>query len=380
MKKPIILLALLALVSCEIHFDLEKVSDPALYVQYLPSSGTDGRIMVCYAEPAFDKPAKTPHPFNASDVTITVNGVKATVSVDTENSSWNRHYLDVSTSAPIKAGDEISVTVTGKDVPTATASTTVPECPVIKSVTLTQAVMDSSDVWKVVMKLDRPVKEGEYYGIKAVKYNEWYAAHGPDLLNLQIDTTRYTEYFNPGQVASYADINSLDLDNYVSVSYTDGFVSASTYMGQCLTLLTARQIDGDTYTFYANAADSFVWSDINIDFDLGDIDYGDSDYSDYYDDYGDYDDPEDPEEPEEPEEIWMYLGEKNRYRFEFYRLSDEFYHYAKAQYLSNYNMLSNFGITPPNFTYTNVIGGLGVVAGLSGSGTGWIDPPELVKE
>ena len=377
MKKAILFFGLLALFSCEIHFDLEKVSEPAMYVQYLPSSEMDAQIMVAYAEPAFDKPAKQPHPFSVSDVAITVNGNKASVSIDTDKSSWNRHILNVSVPGGIKAGDEITVTVTGKDVPTASATTHVPECPVIKSVTLTQAVLDSSDVWKVTMKLDKPVKEGEYYGIKAVKRNEWYVASGPDMMNLQVDTTKSIEYFNPGQVADYTDLNSLDLDNYVSVSYKDGFMTSEMYMGEFLTLLTSRQIEGDTYTFFANAVDSFAWSDFDIDFDLGDLtDYGD--YTDYTDDPGDWEEPEDPEEPEEPE-IWIYLGEKNQYRFELYRLSDEFYHYAKAQYLSNYNMLSNFGITPPNFTYTNVVGGLGVVAGISGSGTDWIDPPEIQK-
>ena len=372
MKRSIILFALLALASCEIHFDLDKTSEPAMYVQYLPSPELDARIMVAYAEPAFDKPATKPHPFDISDVTITVNGAGAKVSEDTL-SSWNRHVLIVSTPSPIKPGDEISVTVTGKDVPVATASTRVPERPVIKSATFSQEVRDTTDVWKVTIKLDKPVADNEFYALKAIKHSEWYSASGPDLMHLQIDTTGYTECFNPGQIIDFTNLNSLDLDNYVTVGYEDGFITSDYFSGEFMTLLAGTKFEGDTYTFYINSTDTSLWSD--FDFDFGGVP-GSDNFSDFPDDeYYDYDDPDGEEYPEEPE-IWMYLGEKSKYRFEIYHLSDEFYRYAKAQYLSNYNMLSNFGITPPNFTYTNVSGGLGIVAGIAGSGTDWIAPPE----
>ena len=57
MKRFAFILALIVLASCEIHFELDKASDPVMYVQYLPSSEIDAKIMVAYADPAFDKPA-----------------------------------------------------------------------------------------------------------------------------------------------------------------------------------------------------------------------------------------------------------------------------------------------------------------------------------
>ena len=50
--------------------------------------------------------------------------------------------------------------------------------------------------------------------------------------------------------------------------------------------------------------------------------------------------------------------------------------YCKAQYLINFNMLSNFGVTPPNFTYSNVYGGLGVVGGISCTVTEAVQAPD----
>ena len=56
---------------------------------------------------------------------------------------------------------------------------------------------------------------------------------------------------------------------------------------------------------------------------------------------------------------------KTWYQIEVFRLSEELYNYCKAQYLMDYNILANFGVTPPNFTYSNVRNGLGVVGGIS---------------
>ncbi len=48
-----------------------------------------------------------------------------------------------------------------------------------------------------------------------------------------------------------------------------------------------------------------------------------------------------------------------------HRLSKEFYYYAKAQYQSNFDFLSNMGLTPANFTYSNIRGGIGLIGAIS---------------
>ena len=34
-------------------------------------------------------------------------------------------------------------------------------------------------------------------------------------------------------------------------------------------------------------------------------------------------------------------------------------------------MLSNFGVTPPNFTYSNIVGGIGIVGAMSVTTSDW---------
>ena len=53
------------------------------------------------------------------------------------------------------------------------------------------------------------------------------------------------------------------------------------------------------------------------------------------------------------------------YTFTFCRLSEEFFLFAKALFQSNFDFLSNMGLIPANFTWSNVKGGLGVVGAVS---------------
>ena len=376
-----------AAVSCEIPFALDKVSDPAIYLQYLPSSEIEARMMVAYADPAFGTPGKVRYEFSPSDVRLEINDKLIALTEVSDSGALNAHKLALPEGTRFKPGDRVSVTVSGRGgVPDASASTVVPERPLIKSVDFKQVTRDSSDAWKVLIQLDKPVKAGEYYGIKAACRNEFVTASGPDLFHLQLDTMISVSYFTPGQVASTSDLNNLDLDAFASVVYNDGFLSADMFASQPLTLLASKQFDGDTYSFYINA-DGLIWDE----FDFGFLFDGEDD-QEWLDgmatasDDGEGDGEQDPGYPwdgwgdgEGEDEIWMVVSDKSEYRFEMYRLSDEFYNYAKAQYLANFNMLSNFGVSPPNFTYTNVLGGIGIVAGISGDSTGWLTTPKWVK-
>ncbi|MBO4475529.1 MAG: DUF4249 family protein [Bacteroidales bacterium] len=364
-----ILLLLLVAASCEIPFKLDDVSEPAIYIQYLPCSGAEYGMKLGYATPAFAKDGQGKRPFDVSDVTVTVDGVKAEVEEIDPDEAWNMHVLSLSGLPELRPGMAVGLSVKGRGVPDVSSSTTIPEAPVIKSVEMKPEVVDSVAVIKVTVKLDRPVEQGEYYGIKAYQRSMTVTASGEDLLHLQMDTLITVSSFTPGQIASYSDLNSLDLDSYTSVTYQNGFLDVSMFSGSAMTLLGQRQFDGDSYTFYTDALDSF--SSYEGIFDgIGGIDFS-GDYE-----WPDEDDPDGEEEEPYYPPIYIVTDFTQAYRFEIYRLTDEFYNYAKAQYLSTFNMLSNFGVTPPNFTYSNIDGGLGILAGISVTSTAWLDAPK----
>ncbi len=372
MKKYVHILLLLALaaVSCEIPFKLDDVSEPAIYVQYLPCSGAQNGIKIGYASPAFGKADMSKRPFNVSDVTVTVDGVKAAVEEINSEEAWNMHTLSLTGLPELKPGSEVALSVKGNGVPDVHSSTVIPQKPVLKSVELIQEMVDTNSVLRVVVKLDKPVEEGEYYGIKAYVRSTTVTLQGRSILDCRTDTTVIVSSFTPGKIASYADLNSLDLDNYTSVGYQNGFLDTGLFSGSAMTLLSQRQFDGDTYTFYANSFDSFDAFEGMFDLNGGEIPQTPPDFEW----------PEGEEGEEEPPTFYMVLSFDHEYRVEIYRLTDEFYNYAKAQYLSTFNMLSNFGVTPPNFTYSNISGGLGIVAGLSVVSSDWIPGPKEEEE
>ncbi len=390
------LLSLLAAPACEIPFALDNVSDPAFYVQYLPGAGMNQDIMIGYAEPAFEKPGGVRYPFSSDNLKVLVNGKAAALSEKRNPDAWNRRILSVSTDSPLKPGDLVEVSISGEGLPSASSSTVIPQLPEVGSLSLEPVTRDSSEAIQITLKMARKVEDGEYMGLKAKKRTTYIVAKVPvidipdfpfdpsnpaipldvdgsdipSIPGVTVDTTVVETYFTPGQIASTADLNSLDLDAYTSVSFENGFISAGLFSRQPLMLLSSRQFtDGDTYVFYANSFDSF---------DFGSIVFEPSEPSDTEapEDTDEDGSSEDPEEPQQPEYNYIPLGTTDEYCIEIYRLSDEFYNYAKAQYLVAFNMLSNFGVTPPNFTYTNVQGGLGVVAGLSGVVTSWQKAPE----
>ena len=379
MKKRLAILLACALVaaSCEIRFELDNVSEPALCLQYIPHAGCGNGMAVSYAEPVFGTLSKEQYPFAASDVSVTINGKAVAVSEDKEASSWNGHMLMLA--AEPSPGDEVEVLVKGRGIPDATARTTVPQPPVISSITMKA---DTSDIYTITIKLGDSVKDGEYYGLKAARRFTYVEVAGigtpENPIEEKIDTVVSISYFMPGRIASIAELNSLDLDAYANIYYTDGFVSVSGYGGEMMALLQKRHFSGDSYTFYANSFDAFSAGDFDLGFDL------DTTYVPDVEEPADPENQEDPDYPYYPEDpdipyYWDVLESKEEYRFEVFRLSEEFYNYAKAQYLCNFNMLSNFGVTPPNFTYTNVSGGLGVVAGVCSASTDWLPAPKAAE-
>lgn len=65
--------------------------------------------------------------------------------------------------------------------------------------------------------------------------------------------------------------------------------------------------------------------------------------------------------------------EKSEFKVIMYRLSPEFYRFAKASFVTDNNPLVNMGLSAPSFTYTNVSGGTGVFGAVSMSETEWIE-------
>ena len=383
MKQFICIIALgLLACACQIPFSIDNISEPRFFVELIPAAGEDATTMkVAYAIPAYGEKPAAFYKLDTKDIHLEVNGKR----IVAESLEWESRGESWKTVLPCRfaPGDKVSVTLSEANVPTASASTVIPEPPVISSVDISNIEKEDSDGRRVVVKLNRDVADGEYYGVEILLKEEMYFAKlttgmPPAVL---LDTIKYENYISPGQIASMADISNMDLDAFASVSYRYGGLLSegdfyvldevvfSAY--RPMSLLGARQFDGNSYSFYINA-------DFNFGDMLGGTNFDMEPPTETSDGEGfpDHDEePGDSEDPEEPGEYMFPLGSKTWYQIEVFRLSDELYNYCKAQYLKDYNILSNFGVTPPNFTYSNVSGGLGIVGGISRCKTELIPAP-----
>lgn len=381
--RPFIYAVLPLLVSaCEIPFALDNVSEPAIYIEMLPSAPySTMTFKVGYADAAFGKPAGL-HPVKVEDISLYLNDKAVSLSPELIS---DRNMITVAADlARLSSGDRIDISVKCDGAPTASAGTVIPPVPEIASVSIEPAVDDTTNVSKrVTVKLSRPVQEGEYMGMRILEKNTIVTARtvtdssllAPGLpplpftpVKLQIDTNYFYTYKLPGQVASRQDLNSLDLDAFANADYLGGPTEEGRNVIGSMMLMTAKQFDGDTYSFYVSRG---RWYDSLIpdDFEFPEREY------DFERETDDGEAP--PETIEIPEEnTTYYLLDNADYVVEVYRLSEELYNYLKARYLMNFNLLSNFGVTPPNFTYSNVRGGLGIVGGISGTRSEWFPNPD----
>lgn len=337
------------LCSCEIPFSIDDISEPRYMIECAPVPGDESfALKLSYADPAYGERLTELYNFDISCLSISADGKE----LDTRPLVWERQGNTIRTTIHpgLQPGSEFSVKYDGPGLPAASASTVIPEAPRIDGVSIVPA--DDSEEGRsrrITVTMARPVEDGEYYGIQITVREE---------IN---DQSVSESYPTPGQMATMADLNKLDLDAFAKVRYEYGSLVNDTgdyYPRKQLTLLTSRQFDSDSYSFVVN-------SNFSI-FDIFNIPSG-----------TETPDIEFPGMPETP--LPVTVSTKTWYEVEMFRLSEELYNYCKSQYLMNFNMLSNFGVTPPNFTYSNILGGIGIVGGLSRTSTGPIPDPEDSK-
>ena len=138
----------------------------------------------------------------------------------------------------------------------------------------------------------------------------------------------------------------------MQVSFDGTFLGGARY--QPLTMITQKQFRENEYTFYLGSFDAQLLDAIRGRMPDGDTGAAGGDIAS-----GEVGRQKDKKEEIKPVET------HTEYTFTFYRLSEEFFLFAKALFQSNFDFLSNMGLIPANFTWSNVKGGLGVVGAVS---------------
>ena len=336
---------LTSLPSCEIPFPLEQDGEPRIYVQCI---GDDAGVHVkpYYAVPVASAAGKLEN----LQVDIQVNGTSVGVTANADGSFYSDTRLT--------GGDRLELSVRADGVAAASGSTRAPSKPAVLDIQLKNVQVDTIHATRVALTLDHAPGEGEYYGIQILAVTDVQYVDG--------STDKFYNYLTPGYILSAAESGSFDLEDFVQVNYDGQVLGGKEFMP--ITLVTRKQFEGAVYSFYLNSYDSSMLDGIrgnmpggNTGIIGGGIVSGD---------VGSGGNPGIPDPSKIP------AGAETLYYVNFSALSAEFYNYAKALYQSNFDFLSNMGLTPANFTWSNVKGGLGFVGSIATCRLGVLEIPQ----
>ena len=348
MKKAlhILLWALLtSLSACEIPFELKQEGEPRIYLQCI-GDGSGIYVNPTYAAPLAAKSASLEH----LSVQLQVNGSP----VDVQQLNDGSYFSDTR----LQGGDLLDVSVKADGMAPASGSTRAPSKPVVQDVQLKNMQVDTIKATRVSLTLDHAPVEGEYFGIQI-------------LANTQISymdgtSQEFVTYLTPGYILSAAESGNFDLEDFVQVNFDGTVLGGKDFMP--ITLITQKQFEGNVYSFYLNSFDTSILDNIRKSMPGGDTGVigGGIISGDIGTGTGGLPDPSK-----------IPTGMETVYYVSFSALSAEFYSYAKTLYQSNFDFLSNMGLTPANFTWSNVTGGLGFVGALA---TCRLDAIQIPKE
>ena len=343
-RRHIIAVTLLAVLAsaCEIPFELRQEAQPKIYVQGI-ASGDSVVVTTLYAAPIT---TETRIPVPSFLVELHVGGELRRAEQKEGRDAFVCHGL------PLKEGDAVEVVVTGEGLQ-ATGRTQVPHQPRIDKLEWEKVQIDSIDAVRFRLTLDQAPGEEDFYGIRIDCTKTYFYLDGHE------ESSQYHE--TPGYNLTAADTGSFDLEDFMQLNY-DGTTLGSTGAYEPLTLLTRKQFEGNAYSFYINSYDASILQGIRDNLPEGET--GMAGGGIVSGEVGGNPDGEEAGEGEgtqewDPGQIIHTI--RTDYRFHILRLSPEFYYYARALFQSNFDFLSNMGLTPANFTYTNVEGGLGFV-------------------
>ncbi len=324
--------SILALSACEIPFDIKQEGVSKIYVQAIANQNM---IMVQPVHAAaLGETFQKDMPFEA---TMTVNG--ESVPLEGENP----YYCFMA----LEEGDEIDVTVKADGLQTVQGHTTVVPTPEITDMTWEEVQVDTIEATRVTLTLDHAPLEDEYYAVQIMGNMTTVYSDG--------SSTNFSFFDIPGYILSVVETGKIDLEDFLQLDYVGGGTLRNG-SNHPFTLLTTKHFKGNQYTFYLNSLDRRFLDQLRDN--MPDEDTGIAGGGIVSGEVGGS---QSGGEGSSGKPGAIPIGLKTSYYFFIYRLSPEFYQYAKALYQSNFDFLSNMGLTPANFTYTNVTGGMGFV-------------------
>ena len=330
-----IVLATLGLCSCEEYFELKGTGgQPKMYVECYAGLSDTTFLTLYKAVPVNGKPSDAAD-FTIKSMSLTLNSAPVALVPDESHTLFY-------TTTPIPAGSKLEFTLeTGETAPVS-ASTVVPGKPVF---TVEQKVINTPGNFirfrQFIIKFPGGFKEGEHYGVSIGHHliyehpdsaDTWdtYYFDAPITLGKIDDSEAGTTQSVSLNVMGYPE--EIRMATFSADDYPEGSIAASI-------------IDD----FFIPDFDPGAYDDIEFDYD---------------------EDGEGDEIPEESDESVV----THQYQILVYKLSTETFGYCGALYNQQSNFLAMLGLSAPNYAYTNISGGYGILGALTVAESPWITP------
>lgn len=303
------LFSLCLLCACEETFEIDTKGRSKLFVQCYAGLEDTTFIHIKKAVPLNSSETSG---FKLNRAELRAGGVPVELSKDSETLYWS--------TSPIVSGSELVFEAEAQGLPKVLASSKVPEVLDFHTEARVEESSYTGRVLRMKAVFDKPLPEGEYFGACVV-------AH--------------TEVKSDGGVE----------DNYESiVPFSIGAI------GGALSDMISSAMGGGTMDI--NIGDNKHISVLL--FNSNDLTDGSICFNSDCSIYGDY--------PGEGDGKAVVV----EYRLNIYSFSKECYYYFQALNNQDRNFLAQLGLSPPNYSYSNVAGGYGVVAGLNLTSGEWV--------
>lgn len=363
MKKILFgLLAVLALTGCEYRFDLHQDElENLIYVQCVTGAQDTTFINTTLAVPATRKTA-TKASLNITDMKFTVNGTPMEIfkgTFGTADYPVDRYYV----LGKLHDGDNVEFKASASNAVAVSASTVIPDAPEVSNVSVSRFSNGVEDDFiRFVVDLDPNKTSAKYYGVQVEVQrttDRVYVDDGSPVPNGHSVNTSY-DYLSDPEMSEDI-LSQIDETGPITIGF-DGANISGRYLGE-MYVSPAEDFDTSVYV-YAYPDNSWENEEIH------EIYFGEE---------------TDPMKQRYDWEHWktewtgrkILLTDTTRYRLKVYSLTPEFYYYAKAQFFlyNGFDDLASLGLTPPNFTYGNVSGGMGLFGGVNVFVSDWFDNP-----
>lgn len=320
-------LAAILLTSCESTFDLDRLKDENMFrMECLAVSQDTVALNLDIVVPLADHNQTKPN-IHAADVTVSIDGRPVSVQKAT-GAEGNLPIGALFFCAEISPGAEIKVTAEHENVKPMKAEITMPEAFPEYELKVTE-IASRDDMY------EQPLYEVE------LNFNG--GQEGFFGIELLVDSVEDTSgVFFSHKTYSYK-IYDPDANEAASAGAIFGenpdwnSLTEVNYAGHTLYMFKAQSTNRFRFR-YSSEGDR-----IDYDYSYG---YGDEDYF---------------------EETVREVHYVNKCRFRLYRISEEYYYYS----IRDINSLSSLGFSAPSQTYSNVTGGIGVLAGMTLVETPW---------